>query len=94
MGVALGTAVSKQQLQVQNCNTYGATIPHPKIVHDFYHSAGKQINFQDTLCCNDAELHQTEDTGSYAFNIHVNQSPEGVLQNLKSIYKLRCYYIQ
>ena len=45
MGVALGRAFSKETVQVQNYNTYAATISHPKIVQDFYHSKGKQINF-------------------------------------------------
>ena len=56
MGVAVGRAVSKKDLQIQNYNIYAATIPHPEIVKEFYTSKGKQINFNNTMCCNSAGI--------------------------------------
>lgn len=50
LGVAIGRATTKEGLQVQNYNTFAATMKHPQSVLDFYASRGLPIAGNKTCC--------------------------------------------
>ena len=50
LGVAIGRAIEKETLQVQNFNSYVATLQHPKCVKEFYMEKGQPMKM-DLSCC-------------------------------------------
>ena len=50
LGVAIGRATQRETLQVQNFNTFAATLQHPKCVKEFYMERGEPMKM-DLSCC-------------------------------------------
>ena len=58
LGVAIGRATQKETLQVQNFNTFAATLQHPKCVKDFYMERGEPMKMDLSCCRNEIDAVQ------------------------------------